>query len=189
MKFPILSTIAVVACALVATARAELRVASFNMEQALKQYHKHTEAEKALNQELEAIKKEAAVQEVEIKALIEQHNKLVEQLKTAPTDAAREQLQKAIVAKRQEVEARNRQRQEQQQKAMHDMQKKMKQVLLSLIAEVEAEVDKMARSAGYDMVIDTSFKAPQGNRAFPYVKASHDITQKLVKRLNAASRK
>ena len=77
MKFPILSTAIVTLCALTATAQAEIKISSVNVQELYTKFYKRFETENTLQKQLTEIKADVKVREDKLRAL----QKEIEQIK------------------------------------------------------------------------------------------------------------
>ena len=79
MKFPIISTALVTLCALTATAQAEIKIASVNVQELYTKFYKRFDTETTLQKQLAEIKADIKTREDKLRALQEDLKKIQEQ--------------------------------------------------------------------------------------------------------------
>lgn len=181
-----LSVLAVAVSSLVATAAAEVKIASVNMSELHIMFYKRVDAENDLRKQVDAIREEITTRQEKVKALEQQLVNIQKQADPTLSDAKTKELREQYSAVKNEFDA---ERQEfetfvkRRQLAINDMRARMGALLSREMHEV---VQAVAAEEGVDFVIDSSaFSQQPGGRVFPYVKPSTDISEKVIKRLNA----
>ncbi|MBQ6942587.1 MAG: OmpH family outer membrane protein [Akkermansia sp.] len=192
MKFPIISTALVTLCALAATAQAEIKIASVNVQELYTKYYKRFDTETALQKKLAEIKAERKVLEDNLRAQQEDIQKIV--AKNDPTLS-----ESAVAALRSQYQVKANQFKADEQ-ALKDFDKRRGDAFLvarndamrSLVLEVQAAINTVADQSGADLVLDSGAISPQpqigiGTRVFPYMKKDIDLTPEVLKLLNAGA--
>lgn len=192
MKFPIISTALVTLCALAATAQAEIKIASVNVQELYTKYYKRFDTETALQKKLAEIKAERKVLEDKLRAQQEDIQKIV--AKNDPTLS-----ESAVAALRSQYQVKANQFKADEQ-ALKDFDKRRGDAFLvarndamrSLVLEVQAAINTVADQSGADLVLDSGAISPQpqigiGTRVFPYMKKDIDLTPEVLKLLNAGA--
>ena len=181
-----LSVLAVVISSLVATAAAEVKIASVNMSELHVMFYKRVDAENDLRKQVDAIREEITTRQEKVKALEQKLVGIQKQADPTLSEAAVKKLREQFSSVKNEYDA---ERQEydtfvkRRQLAINDMRLRMSTLLAREMHEV---VQAVAAEEGVDFVIDSSaISQTPGGRIFPYVKPSMDISEKVIKRLNA----
>ena len=181
-----LSVLAVVISSLVATAAAEVKIASVNMSELHIMFYKRVDAENDLRKQVDAIREEITTRQEKVKALEQKLVSIQKQADPTLSEAATKKLREQFSSVKNEYDA---ERQEfdtfvkRRQLAINDMRLRMTALLAREMHEV---VQTVAAEEGVDFVIDSSATSQTpGGRVFPYVKPSMDISEKVIKRLNA----
>ncbi len=181
-----LSVLAVVISSLVATAAAEVKIASVNMSELHIMFYKRVDAENDLRKQIDAIREEITTRQEKVKALEQKLVGIQKQADPTLSEAATKKLREQFSSVKNEYDA---ERQEfdtfvkRRQLAINDMRLRMTALLAREMHEV---VQTVAAEEGVDFVIDSSATSQTpGGRVFPYVKPSMDISEKVIKRLNA----
>ncbi len=188
MKFPIISTIVVAACALAATAQAELKVASVNVTELYTMFHKRFNVETLLNEQEASIKAEIKTREDKLKALQEEDKKIKDRYDPSLSEAATKKLRDEHAAKLNEIQAASQELQTFAQRRSLAFREMHRREVIALLQEVQSVISDVTGKGGYDLVIDSSATTSQlATRVFPYVKSTFDITPEVLKQLNAGA--
>ncbi len=185
-----LSVIAVVIGAMFATVKAEVKIASVNMTDLNIMFYKRTEVEVSLRKQEAAIKEEISVREQKVKALVEQAQSI--QKKSDPTlsEEAMKKLREQAASVQNELTAEGEELKTFIQRREIAFREIARRELKLLSDELHATVQAVAAAEKVDIVIDSSASIPRFGSAysvFPYVKPSMDITEKVLKKLNAGA--
>ncbi len=181
-----LSVFAVVMSSMAAMASAEVKIASVNLRELHIMFYKRVEAENSARKQAEAVREEIATRREKVNALEQQMVNIQKQVDPTLSEAAVKKLRDQFSSVKNEYDA---ERQEfetfvkRRQLALNDINARE----IALISrEVHEVVQTVAAEEGLDIVIDNSaISQIPGGRVFPYVKPSMDITEKVIKRLNA----
>ncbi len=188
MKFPIISTIAVAACALAATAQAELKVASVNVTELYTMFHKRFNVETSLKDQEAKIKAEIQQREEKLKALQDEDKKIKDRYDPSLSEAATKKLRDEHAAKLNEIQAAAQELQTFAQRRSLAFREMHRREMIALLQEVQTTISDVTSKGGYDIVIDSSATTSQlSTRVFPYVKDTFDITPEVLKQLNAGA--
>ncbi len=188
MKFPIISTIVVTACALAATAQAELKIASVNVTELYTMFHKRFNVETELKEQEAAIKNDIKVREDKLKALQEEDKKIKDRYDPSLSESATKKLRDEHAAKLNEIQAASQELQTFAQRRSLAFREMHRREMIALLQEVQTVIGEVTSKGGYDLVIDASATTSQlSTRVFPYVKSTYDITPEVLKQLNAGA--
>ncbi len=188
MKFPIISTIAVAACALAATAQAELKIASVNVTELYTMFHKRFNVETLLKEQEATIKSEIKTREDKLKALQEESKKIRDRYDPSLSESATKKLRDELSAKTNEIQAASQELQTFAQRRSLAFREMHRREMIALLQEVQSVIADVTGKGGYDLVIDSSATTSQlSTRVFPYVKSTFDITPEVLKQLNAGA--
>ncbi len=167
-----------------AFAQAQQKIATLDVERALKDYYKHQQVETQLNKELETIKADAKIREENLKKMAEEHNALVKEMEATADEAAKKDLAQQIMVKRQTIDTLNKQRQATLQTALKGLQEKMQTQIAALIKVVDQTAANVAKTKKADIVLDSSALTPRGNHSVVFTTPALDITDSVLKELN-----
>ncbi len=185
MKFPIISTVAVTACALTSIAQAEIKVAAVNVQELYRSYYKRVDAEKMLKEHEAKIMKEITERAEKLKALAEELQRLKQKADPALSESARKKIQEDYSAKFNKAQAAEQEFKSFQKRRQVALQEVRKREIVNLLMEIQTLVKDAAAKGNYDLVIDKGAVAPPlGTQIFPFVKDSFDITPEMIKALN-----
>ncbi len=189
MKFPIISTIVVTLCALLATAQAELKLASVNVKDLYTKFYKRFEVETRLQAAQAEFRKEIQQREEKLKALVEEDKKIKERYDPALSANTMKRLRDEHAAKLNEIQAAQQELQTFRQRRAMVFDEMLRKEMRELLTEVAQVIEESASKGGYDILIDSSAQSSQllGARVFPYVKSTYDITPEVLKQLNAGA--
>ena len=167
------SVLAALFGAMVATAQAEVKVASVNMTELNIMFYKRVDVEASLKKQENTIKDEIASRQEKVKALVEEAQKLQKQMDPTLSEAAVKKLREQAASINNELTAE---------------QEELKTFVQRRQIALHETVQAVARENGYDVVIDSSaINGVSGYRVFPYVKPEMDITPLALKKLNAGA--
>ncbi|MEK7950342.1 OmpH family outer membrane protein [Luteolibacter soli] len=178
---------------LVAPAFAEerpLKIATVDMQQIFKSYHRTEAAQKDYNVEIARIQKQDGERLSGIRDIGAQLEKLVKQLDD-PTvaESKKVELQRQATDRKQEGLALERERRDFIERQRTQVNERMVQVMKGLLAEIRKQLDEISRAEDYDYVFDSSgVSASQ----VPFVLSSResgDLTEMVLTKLNAGAAK
>ncbi|MEM6883824.1 MAG: OmpH family outer membrane protein [Verrucomicrobiota bacterium] len=166
-------------------AHAELKVAVIEMQKIFKEFNKTKEADISIKEEQNGYKKQRDER-------MESYRKLAEQIKglrdeamdPSLSDAAKDDKNKAYEEKVNEARQLEREIREFDQttvKLLRDQSTRMRDQILK---EIQAEIDTFAKGK-YSIVLDKSGMTLNGTSTVVYTEGLTDLTDELIKRLNA----
>jgi outer membrane protein len=192
MKFPIISTALVTLCALTATAQAEIKIASVNVQELYTKFYKRFDTETSLQKQLAEIKADIKVREDKIRALQEDLKKIQEKYDSSLSDSAVAKLREQYQAKANELKAADQEMKDFVQRREVAFRELRNSEMRLLVEEVQTAINTVADQSGSDLVLDSGAISPQpqigiGTRVFPYMKKDIDLTPEVLKQLNAGA--
>ena len=168
-----------------AVAQDKLNIATVDMQELFKQYHRTNEVQKQINVERARIKKDNEERLARIRTLEEQLETLGKQIEdTTISDAKKQELSKERQVKLQEGIALDRERREFLQRRNQALNEKLMQRMKSILEEIRKLVEEQAKKSDYDYVFDKSGMSATQVPFLLYTKDSSDITSELLKVLN-----
>ena len=162
-----------------------LKVGIVDMNRVFAEYYKTKDADKVVNEQKEAAKKELESINNDYKKLLDSYQKLAKEIKDP---AIGEELRKKKGTEAQEVASKARAL-EREKKELTDRRQRMLLTEVdrkrkALIEEIQDVVSEMAKKKNYDVVFD---KSGLGTRGIPFLlhsKDGVDFSQELIKELN-----
>ena len=162
-----------------------LKVGIVDMNRVFAEYYKTKDADKVVNEQKEAAKKELESINNDYKKLLDSYQKLAKEIKDP---AIGEELRKKKATEAQEVASKARAL-EREKKELTDRRQRMLLTEVdrkrkALIEEIQDVVSEMAKKKNYDVVFD---KSGLGTRGIPFLlhsKDGVDFSQDLIKELN-----
>ncbi len=174
--------------AMIATAQAEVKVASVNMTDLNIMFYKRVDVETSLKKQENTIKEEIAARQEKAKKLVEEGEKLQKQMDPTLSEAAVKKLREQAASIQNELTAEQEELKTFVQRRQIAFREIVRRELALLAKELHEAVQAVAAEGGYDIVVDSSaVSGVTGYRAFPYVKEEMDITQQVLKKLNAGA--
>ena len=192
MKFPILSTAIVTLCALTATAQAEIKISSVNIQELYTKFYKRFETENTLQKQLTEIKADVKVREDKLRALQKEIEQIKGKYDSSLSDSAVAKLRKQFDEKVNELKAADQELKDFVQRREVAFREVRNTEMRVLMAEVHTAINTVAVPSGSDLVLDSGAISPQaaigvGTRVFPYMKKDIDLTPEVLKVLNAGA--
>ncbi len=192
MKFPIISTALVTLCALTATAQAEIKIASVNVQELYTKFYKRFDTEVSLQEQLTEIKADIKTREDKLRALQEDLKKIQEKYDSSLSDSAVAKLREQYQAKANELKAADQELKDFVQRREVAFRELRNNEMRLLVEEVQTAINTVADKSGSDLVLDSGAISPQpqigiGTRVFPYMKKDIDLTPEVLKQLNAGA--
>ena len=184
----IISTVAVTLCAMVATAQAEIKVATVNVTELYTLFYKRFDTEVRLKDEEAKIKAEIKTREDKLRALQEEDQKIQKKYDPSLAEAQVKKLRDQHNIKMNEIQAAQQELQTYVQRRSLAFKELFRRDMALLFNEVQTTISDIAAQGAYDIVLDSSAQnATTGIKIFPYVKSSFDITPEVLKKLNAGA--
>jgi len=179
---PVLLTLSLAA---LAPAQGKLNIATVDMQELFKQYHRTNEAQKQINIERARIQKDNNERLARIRQLEEQLETLGKQLEdTTVADSKKQELYKERQMKLQEGIALDRERREFLKRRNQALNEKLVQRMKGILEEIRKLVEERAKIGDYDYVFDKSGLSTSQVPFLLYTKDATDITADLLKELN-----
>jgi Skp family chaperone for outer membrane proteins len=171
--------------ALPASAQDKLKIATVDMQQLFKEYHRTNEAQKQINVERARIQKENNERLSRIRELEAELQNLRKQLEDPSiSDKKKQELYKNFQMKTQEGVALDRERREYLQRRNAALNEKMMQRMRGILEEIRKLVEDQAKTDDYDYVFDKSGLSASQVPFLLYTKDATDITPGLLATLN-----
>ena len=192
MKFPILSTAIVTLCALTATAQAEIKISSVNIQELYTKFYKRFETENTLQKQLTEIKADIKTREDKLRALQKEIEQIKGKYDSSLSDSAVAKLRKQFDEKVNELKAADQELKDFVQRREVAFREVRNTEMRVLMEEVHTAINTVADQSGSDLVLDSGAISPQaaigvGTRVFPYMKKDIDLTPEVLKVLNAGA--
>ena len=192
MKFPILSTALVTLCALTATAQAELKIASVNIQELYTKFYKRFDTETSLQKQLAEIKADIKVREDKLRGLQKEIEQIKGKYDSSLSDSAVAKLRKQFDEKVNELKAADQEMKDFVQRREVAFRELRNTEMRVLMEEVQTAINTVADQSGSDLVLDSGAISPQpaigvGTRVFPYMKKDIDLTPEVLKVLNSGA--
>jgi len=171
--------------ALPAAAQDKLKIATVDMQQLFKEYHRTNEAQKQINVERARIQKENNERLARIRELETELQNLRKQLEDPSiSDKRKQELFKEFQMKTQEGVALDRERREYLQRRNAALNEKMVQRMRGILEEIRKLVEDQAKTDDYDYVFDKSGLSASQVPFLLYTKDATDVTPGLLATLN-----
>jgi outer membrane protein len=168
-----------------ASAQETLKIATVDMQQLFKEYHRTNTAQKDINIERAKIQKENNERLTRIRELEAELQGLRKQLEDPSiSDKKKQELFKGFQAKTQEGVALDRERREYLQRRNTALNEKMQQRMRGILEEIRKMVEDHAKSDDFDYVFDKSGMSTSQVPFLLYTKHATDMTGDLLKELN-----
>jgi Skp family chaperone for outer membrane proteins len=168
-----------------APAAPQLRIATVDMQELFKQYHRTNEAQKQINVERARIQKDNNERLARIRDIEENLGKLRKELEDpAVSESKKQTLFKEWQAQQQEGIALDRERREFLQRRNQALNEKMVQRMKGILEEIRKLVEEQAKVDNHDYVFDKSGLSTSQVPFLLYAKDATDITAGLLKDLN-----
>ena len=192
MKFPILSTAIVTLCALTATAQAEIKISSVNIQELYTKFYKRFETENTLQKQLTEIKADVKVREDKLRELQKEIEQIKGKYDSSLSDSAVAKLRKQFDEKVNELKAADQELKDFVQRREVAFREVRNTEMRVLMEEVHTAINTVADQRGSDLELDSGAISPQaaigvGTRVFPYMKKDIDLTPEVLKVLNAGA--
>lgn len=177
--------VATVLCGVAAAQEGKLKIATVDMQQLFKEYHRTNEAQKQINVERARIQKENNERLARIRDLDTELQNLRKQLDD-PTlgETRRQEIYNQWSLKQQEGVGLDRERREFQNRRSAALNETMVQRMKGILEEIRKLVEEKAKQEDYDYVFDKSGQSTSQVPFLLYTKDATDITAVLLKDLN-----
>lgn len=173
------------AMALSATANAELKVATVNVQKLFADYYKTHEAQAEVDKAAQAVQETNNTRTETIKKMEAEFNDMVKKLKDPVlNEKDKKELEQKAQIKRQEVIALEQERRGFVERQLKSLQEQMKMRSAKIMEEITKVTEDIATKGSYDLILDKSAQALRSNQVLVYSKPSMDITPSVMKELN-----
>ncbi len=181
----LIATLSAMLTGLAGAQNAKLNIATVDMQELFKQYHRTAEAQKQINIDRARIQKDNNERLARIRELEESLETLRKQLEdTTVADSKKQELYKERQMKLQEGVALDRERREFLQLRNQALNEKLVQRMKGILEEIRKLVEEQAKVGDYDYVFDKSGLSTSQVPFLLYTKDATDITAELLKTLN-----
>jgi outer membrane protein len=165
-----------------------LKIATVDMQQLFKEYHRTNEAQKEINVERARIQKDNNDRLAHIRELDTELQSMRKQLEDPSISESKKQSTfNEWNVKQQEGIALDRERREFLQRRNQSLNEKMVQRMKGILDEIRKLVEEKAKTEDYDYVFDKSGLSTSQVPFFLYTPQTEDITSGLLAELNANS--
>ncbi len=172
-------------CGAAVAQEGKLKIATVDMQQLFKEYHRTNEAQKQINVERARIQKENNERLARIRELDTELQNMRKQLEDPSiNDSKKQTVFNEWQMKQQEAVALDRERREFQQRRGQALNEKMVQRMKGILEEIRKLVEEQAKKEDYDYVFDKSGLSTSQVPFLLYTKDATDITAVLLKDLN-----
>ena len=154
MKFPIISTAIVTLCALTATAQAELKIVSVNVQELYTKFYKRFDTETTLQKQLAEIKADIKTREDKLRGLQAELKKIQEQYDSSLSDSAVAKLREQYQAKLNELKAADQEMKDFVQRREVAFRELRNSEMRLLMEEVQTAINTVADQSGAGLVLD-----------------------------------
>lgn len=173
------------AMALSATANAELKVATVNVQKLFADYYKTHEAQAEVDKAAQAVQETNNTRTETIKKMEAEFNDMAKKLQDPVlNEKDKKELEQKAQIKRQEVIALEQERRGFVERQLKSLQEQMKMRSAKIMEEITKVTEDIATKGSYDLILDKSAQALRSNQVLVYSKPSMDITPSVMKELN-----
>ena len=144
MKFPIISTALVTLCALAATAQAEIKIASVNVQELYTKFYKRFDTETTLQKQLAEIKADIKTREDKLRALQEDLKKILAKNDPSLSESAVAALRSQYQVKANELKAAEQEMKDFVQRREVAFRELRNSEMRLLVEEVQAAINTVA---------------------------------------------
>lgn len=163
----------------------KLKIATVDMQELFKQYHRTSEAQKQINVERARIQKDNNERLARIRELETNLGGLKKQIEDPSiNDSKKQELFKDWQMQQQEGIALDRERREFLQRRNQALNENMVQRMKGILEEIRKLVEEQAKTDDYDYVFDKSGLSTSQVPFLLYTKDATDVTASLLKDLN-----
>ncbi|MCC8148144.1 OmpH family outer membrane protein [Akkermansia sp.] len=168
-----------------ATANAELKVATVDVQKLFTDYYKTHEAQAEVDKAAQTVQETNNTRAETIKKMEADFNDMVKKLQDPMlNEKDKKDLEQKAQIKRQEVIALEQERRGFVERQLKSLQEQMKVRSTKIMGEITKITEGIATKGNYDLVLDKSAQALRSNQVFVYTKPSMDITPTVMKELN-----
>lgn len=171
-----------------AYAQAQGRMATVDLVKVFNDYWKTKQSKLALEETKNEVKKEFESMQDAHKKLIQQYQKLVADANDqAVSNEERDKRKKALEPRVKELNDSEASLKQFLSRNEADLKMKTDRMMEAVIKDIKAVVASKARAGGYASVVDSSAKSLAQTEVFLYTNGEADLTDAVIKELNAAA--
>lgn len=168
-----------------ATANAELKVATVDVQKLFADYYKTHEAQAEVDKAAQIVQQTNNTRAETIKKMEADFTNMVKSFQDPMlNEKDKKDLEQKIQIKRQEVVALEKERRDFVERQLKSLQEQMKVRSAKIMGEITKVTEGIATKSSYDLVLDKSAQALRSNNVFVYTKPSMDITPAVMTELN-----
>lgn len=165
--------------ALSATANAELKVATVDVQKLFADYYKTHEAQAEVDKAAQTVQETNNTRAETIKKMEADFNDMVKRLQDPMlNEKDKKELEQKAQIKRQEVIALEQERRGFVERQLKSLQEQMKVRSAKIMGEITKITEGIATKGNYDLVLDKSAQALRSNQVFVYTKPGMDIRRR-----------
>ena len=166
-----------------------LKIATVDMEKLFNDFHRTNEVQKEINIERARIQKDNNLRLADIRSIDDEMQKIREQLKGDPGEKKKQDLNRKASELQQDGVHKERERTEFLERRNKALNEKMRKQMRSILLEIQESVSELAKAGNYDYIFDKSGNTNQGVPFVLHAKEMADLTDDLLKDINAAAEK
>ncbi len=169
-------------------AQTQGRMATVDLVKVFTDYWKTKQSKLALEETKNEVKKELETMQEAHKKLIQQYQKLLADANDqAVSTEEREKRKKSLEPRLKELRDSEESLKQFLSRSETDLKMKTDRMMEAVIKDIKAVVASKARAGGYASVVDSSAKSLAQTEVFLYTSGEGDLTEAVVKELNAAA--
>jgi outer membrane protein len=166
----------------------QTRIGTINLRKTFDNYWKRKDAEAALKEREIDVQKELESRLKEFNTGKEDYQKLLTGAYDQSLSAdERDKRKKSAEDKLKQLKEMEDELKKLDRSAAQDRDERRKRVRDNLLADINNIVTAKAKTAGYSLVIDTEAETPNGTKAVLYSTMENDLTEEVLKQLNAGA--
>lgn len=166
-----------------------LKIATVDMEKLFNDFHRTNEVQKEINIERARIQKDNNLRLADIRSIDDEMQKIREQLKGDLGEKKKQDLNRKASELQQDGVHKERERTEFLERRNKALNEKMRKQMRSILLEIQESVSELAKAGNYDYIFDKSGNTNQGVPFVLHAKEMADLTDDLLKDINAAAEK
>lgn len=169
-------------------AQAQTRIATVDLVKVFNDYWKTKQSKLALEESRAELKKEFESMQETHKKLTQQFQKLVAEANDqAVSSEERDKRKKALEPRAKELRDSEDTLKQYLTRNEADLKLKTERMMETVLKDIKTVVASRARTGGYSLVVDSSAKSLAQAEVFLYTSGEADLTDAVVKELNAAA--
>jgi outer membrane protein len=177
-----------VSCLAGMTAKAEVRVASINLQKVFDGYWKRGQKQTTLDQKKAAFDKDEKTMVADFEKTKGEYDNLVSLANdTSVTQDERNKRKAAAESKLLELKTAQNSIQTFEESSREQLMTEIRSMRNSIVDDITTAVKAKAQAAGYTMVIDSAAETASGTPVFIYNNGENDLTDAILTQLNATA--